>query len=126
MPKPIPYSNDVRTEDTDKAPTSFAATLFPDDADPRAIEFNGYCPRCNDQMQVLKELDVVAGTERMFNRQKWLDSLLDPLWTLTSRSPVRPSRTDTFDLECSCGIDHPNRPSDKIGCGARFGVQVTW
>jgi len=119
--KPVRYSDAVRPEDTEKAATSLTATLVPDDARPLAIDFGGSCPRCSDPIQVREWLVVVAGALKMNTKQ--MQSLAS---TLVDRGSISQHGEETFDLTCSCGIVHPDRPDGKIGCGARFSVQASW
>ena len=117
----IPYAEDIRPQDTEKALETVQATLFPDETNPWGIDFQGTCPRCGDPIQSRQWLIVVAGALKMNDMQREaLASHLDQLGI------DRSSGDETFDLTCSCDVEHPHRPKDKHGCGARFRVRVTW
>lgn len=118
---PIPYARDIRPEDTAEAMKTIAAALFPSETQPWAIDFQGTCPRCGDGIQIRKWIIAVAGALKVNDKQmEALGAELDKLGV------DRSTGDETFDLTCSCDVDHPNRPRDKQGCGARFRVRVTW
>jgi hypothetical protein len=119
--KPIPYSEDVRPEDTARALETVNATLFPNETKPWAIDFKGTCPRCGDAIEIRQWIVVVAGALRMDDSQmEALSAELDKLGV------DRSSGDETFDLICSCSANHPHHPADTSGCGARFRVRVGW
>jgi hypothetical protein len=118
---PIRYSEDIRAEDTEKALETVTVSLFPNEASPKAVDFQGTCPRCGDPIQIRQWLIVVAGALKMNDKQlEALASKLDELGVDRSRGD------ETFDLTCSCESAHPQRPKEKHGCGSRFRVRVTW
>ena len=120
-PKPIRYAEDVRPADTERARETLTVALFPNETKPVAVDFTGNCPRCGDPIQYREWLSVVAGSLRLNNAQmEAIASHLDELGVDRSRGD------ETIDLTCSCSIEHPRRPKEKQGCGARFRVRVTW
>lgn len=119
--EPIPYAGDVRPQDTERALETVTVALFPNETNPLAIDFHGTCPRCGDRIQVRRWLVAVAGSLKMNDKQ--MEALASHLNTLG----VDSSRGDeTFDLSCSCDVEHPHHLPGQQGCGARFRVRVTW
>ncbi len=119
--KPIGYSEEIRAEDTKKALETITVSLFPNETKPKAVDFQGACPRCGDPLQIRQWLIVVAGALKLNDRQmEAIASKLDELGVDRSEGD------ETFDLTCSCEVAHPHRPKEKHGCGARFRVRVTW
>lgn len=120
-PKPLPYAGDVRPQDTEKALETVKVALFPNETNPWAIDFQGTCPRCAHRIQIREWIVVVAGALKLNDKQmEALASRLDELAVDRSRGD------ETFDLTCSCDVEHPHHPKDKHGCGSRFRVRVTW
>jgi hypothetical protein len=120
-PKPIKYSEEIRPQDTERAVRTVTAQLFPDEAKPWAVDFGGTCPRCGDAIGIRQWLLAVSGALKLNDKQ--MDALAAHLDTLGIN---RSKGDESFDLTCSCTVEHPDRPQDKHGCGARFRVHVTW
>jgi hypothetical protein len=100
---------------------TIAVALFPNEISPWAIDFQGTCPRCGDRIQIRKWVITVAGALKMN------DSQMEALAAELDKQGVDRSSGDlSFDLTCSCDVQHPNRPRDRQGCGALFRVRVTW
>lgn len=119
--KPIPYAGEIRPQDTERALQTVKPALFPNETRPWAVDFRGACPRCGDPIEIREWLIVVSGALKLNDRQKEaLAAQLDELGVDRSRGD------ETFDLTCSCEVEHPHHPKDKRGCGARFRVRVTW
>lgn len=119
--KPIPYAEDVRPQDTDRAVNTVKVALFPNETSPWAVDFRGSCPRCGDRIEIRQWLVAVVGALKMNEKQmEALASHLDHLGVDRSRGD------ETFDLMCRCDTEHPHHPPDSCGCGARFRVRVTW
>jgi hypothetical protein len=119
--KPIRYSEGVRPEDTKEAMKTVTAALFPNEAKPYAVNFGGKCPRCKHETASRKWLFGVAAALKV--NEKQMEDLAKALEQSGSEAS---SGDETFDLTCACTADHPMRPADKLGCGARFRVRVTW
>src|SRR5690348_6019414 len=119
--KPIAYSTDIRPEDTERAEKTVTASLFPNEQTPYAIDFAGRCPRCGDPIEARHWLVAVSAGLRVTTPE---------LESLAQEFLAKNALTDTgdiaVDLDCSCGIEHPNRPKDVTGCGAHFRIRVTW
>jgi len=119
--KPIPYADDVRPQDTEKALKTLTVSLVPNEIKPKAIDFGGRCPRCGDPFQHREWLVVVAAALKLnYLHMETLASGLDEIGIDRSHGD------HTVDLTCSCDAAHPHRPKDKRGCGAHFRVRVTW
>jgi hypothetical protein len=119
--RPIPYSTDVRPEDTERAISTIMPALVPDESHPHAVEFSGSCPRCGDPFHHREWLVAVAGAAKLNDDQR------SDLAKRLAELGVDQSRGDeTFDLTCNCGVAHPRRPAGRHGCGARFRVRVSW
>lgn len=115
------YIEDVRPEDTERARETLTVVLFPNETSPRAIDFHGTCPRCGDRIHMRKWLIAVRGALKLNDKQ------MEALAARLEELGINQSRGDeTFDLTCSCEVNHPQRPQEKRGCGARFRVRVTW
>jgi hypothetical protein len=59
--QPLPYSNEPRPEDTEKAWQILHISMSPNDAYPLAVNFSGNCPRCGHSIQIRKWLSAVVG-----------------------------------------------------------------
>jgi hypothetical protein len=119
--KLIRYAEDARPEDTERAFETVKPSLFPNETKPVAIDFSGTCPRCGHPIQHREWLVAVAGSLRVNNKQmEALLSHLDEIGIDLSRGD------ETIDITCPCDEEHPGRPENKRGCGARFRVRVTW
>ena len=118
---PIPFDEGIRQADTDRAMQTLKPALIPDDAKPWAIDFSGTCPRCGDAISMRRWLFAVTGAVKMTDQER--EALAR---TLDAHGWDRSRGDETFDLECSCSAAHPGRPKDRLGCGARFRVRVSW
>ena len=119
--KVMPYSEEVRPQDTERALKTLTPALFPNETNPWAVDFEGTCPRCGDPIQTRKWLFTIGGASKLNDKQrKALATSLDELGI------DRSSGDESFDLTCSCNVAHPHCPKDKSGCGSRFRVRVTW
>lgn len=119
--KPLVYSEDVRPEDTKAAMRTVTVALIPDENSPYAVNFGGQCPRCNHDTASRKWLIAVAPALKVNDKQmEALAKVLRESGTETS------SGDESFDLTCACTEEHPKRPADKQGCGAKYRVRVTW
>ena len=68
-PKPIEYSEDIRSQDTEKALHTVTVQLFPDEAKPWAVDFRGTCPRCGDAIEIRQWLVAVSGLLKLNDKQ---------------------------------------------------------
>ena len=78
--KPIPYSKEVQPQDTDRALQTVKVSLFPNETNPWAIDFQGTCPRCGDPIYIRRWLVAVTGALKLNDKQmEALASQLDKL-----------------------------------------------
>ncbi len=117
--KPIAYSETIRPEDTSRAMETITPSLLPSDTKVWAIKFSGACPRCGDHVEAREWLVAVSGSRQVSDNE--MKEIAEQI-----KIPGVPSGDETFDLTCSCTVDHADRPRDKRGCGARFRVRVAW
>jgi hypothetical protein len=119
--EPIAYCAEIRPEDTERAQKTVTASLFPNEQAPYAIDFSGKCPRCGDNFESRHWLFAVSSGLRSTTLE---------LETFARNFLAKNTLTDTGDitveLDCACNVDHPNRPEDVSGCGARFRIRATW
>jgi hypothetical protein len=119
--KPIPYSSDVREQDTLKARETVGASLFPDEHSPVAIDFKGACPRCGHATACRAWLVAVSGALRLT-----ADDALKVASYVASLRRAPSTGDQTFDISCACNVEHPKHPPDTSGCGAKFRLRVAW
>jgi hypothetical protein len=115
--KPIPYSDEIRPEDTENAMKTVAVQMFPDEIKPYAVDYGGKCPRCADDIQGRQPIVAVAGAIRMSE---------DEIRNFMRDQEEQPSGDESFDVTCQCGVAHPKTPKDVRGCGARFTLRAVW
>lgn len=118
----LPYDEEVRSDDASRAMDTITATLFPGDESPLAVNLAGTCPRCGDALPGERRwLVAMAPAAKMNDRQrKQLAAELGELGVDLSHGD------ETFPLTCRCDGNHPGRPKDKKGCGAKFNIRVRW
>lgn len=119
--KPIPYSAEIRPEDTERAQKTVNATLFPTEQAPYAIDFSGKCPRCEDDFETRHWLVAVSAGLRLSALD--MESFMRDYF---EKNKLTDAGDITVDLDCTCSVEHPNHPKGVIGCGSRFRMRPTW
>ena len=116
------YSADIRSADTERARSTVAVQMYPEGDTPLAVDFSGTCPRCHHSLASERRwLIAVAGAASLDDQQR--QAIIAELRDLD----IDLSKGDeTFDLTCSCTVDHPKHPDGKKGCGATYRVRVGW
>jgi hypothetical protein len=97
-------------EVTDVAFGDAAARTFEiEQPDRHTLLLRGHCPRCHHTMDFMISDQVVR-------RQNWF----------TFRGAGTASKMELFEepMMCTCGIDHPRRPTDTVGCGAYWNLEI--
>ena len=76
--------------------------------DRHTIVLRGRCPRCHHIMDFMISDHVVR-------RQSWFRFLVPE---------TAPTGISEEPMMCTCGIDHPHRPPESVGCGAYWNLEI--
>lgn len=95
---PIPYEEVTNSSYGERAAADFVAERIGGD-----VVLSGNCPRCGGPMSAILPAAIVRRPS----------------------SPSRPIGEGYEVIGCTCGDLHPERPEDRVGCGAYWTVVVT-
>jgi hypothetical protein len=119
MAKKQPYDPRIDPDDTKRAEALFTHVIIPTLEHPRYIVSTGTCPRCRDSMKHEHPLTIVVPKNiDVATRDRALEAVEEAIDL--SRGEAE------FDVECSCGQDHPGHPEGKLSCGSKFRLAVSW
>ena len=111
-----PYKRQA-SEDIDKrAREGMTVTLVPDEERAVLILMRGPCPVCTHDTRFAYPLVGVEGAADVSSEQ--LLEVADSLGSSQGNVDARG--------RCLCGHGHKGHPPDENGCGARWGINVSW
>jgi hypothetical protein len=116
------YSEEPREEYESQALHTIKPSLYPDDAEPLAVDLAGTCPRCEHGLPAARRWLVAVSPITKLNDRDRRRLAAD----LRAAGVDLSHGDETFELSCQCDEEHPGRPEGRKGCGATFDLRVVW
>lgn len=117
-PKRAPYRKQASPRIDTKASKDMTVQPIPDEDHAVIVRMAGACPVCTHETRFDYPLIAIQGVEAGAGTEESLLKIADSVGQAAWSGNVR--------AHCLCGQAHKGQPDSEQGCGARWGMQVSW
>jgi hypothetical protein len=118
MPNESPYVKQASPAIDERARSTLKVALVPDEEHAVIARMRGACPVCTHEVRFEYPLVAVQGVDEARGDEESLAAVAESLG--------RSSGSEDIRGHCLCNHVHQGQPSDEPGCGARWGMHISW